>query len=345
MNKKTWIGSVVAIVAGLTGVGLMLHQMRSHLSAQGGADRSVSEEAKRVLKVGYLPVTCHLTCPVTDFASRTSKTTRFESQRFTDFPTAVEAFKSGQIHAQFLIAPLAMKLREQGIDAQIVYLGHRDGSTVMVRKDYAGTDLRGLAGKTFAIPSKFSNQYLVIRKLMEDQGMSPDSIRFVEMPPPEMPRAIATHAIDAYFVGEPHAAKAELDGSARVLYMAKDIWPKFISCVLVVSGKLIREQPELVSELVLKIAQSGEWAERNRLNAAKVAAPYFRQDEKVVRYVLTQPADRVSYRMLTPQDDEIQKIEDMAIKAGILSKPIPIAELVNRSFIPKTIESAQIEVN
>jgi NitT/TauT family transport system substrate-binding protein len=329
----------------MAGLGFSLKQMRAHLATQENGNRQVSEEAKRVLKVGYLPVTCHLTCPVTDFASRTSKTTRFESQRFTDFPTAVEAFKSGQLHAQFLIAPLAMKLREQGVDAQIVYLGHRDGSTVMVRKDYPGKDLRGLVGKRFAIPSKFSNQYLVIRKLMEDQGVSPESIRFVEMPPPEMPRAIATGAIDAYFIGEPHAAKAELDGSARVLYLAKDIWPKFISCVLVVSGKLIREQPELVSELVLKIAQSGEWAERHRVEAAKVAAPYFRQDEKVVRYVLTHPPDRVSYRMLTPQDDEIQKIEDMALKAGILSKPIPIAELVNRSFIPKTLEPAQVEVN
>src|SRR6266404_4299250 len=137
------------------------------------------------LVVGFLPVTCHLTCPVTDFATRTSKETRFESQRFTDFPTVVEAIKSGRLDATFMIAPLAMKLREQGVPVKIVYLGHRDGSTVMVRKDLPAQNLADLRGKTFAIPSKYSNQYLVIRKLMEDQGVKPDEIRFVELPPPD----------------------------------------------------------------------------------------------------------------------------------------------------------------
>ena len=82
-------------------------------------------------------MTCHLTCPVTDFATRTSATTRFESQRFTDFPTIVESIKGGRLEATFMIAPLAMKLREQGVPVKILYLGHRDGSTVMVRKGSA----------------------------------------------------------------------------------------------------------------------------------------------------------------------------------------------------------------
>jgi NitT/TauT family transport system substrate-binding protein len=255
-----------------------------------------------------------------------------------------EAFKSGRLQASFFIAPLAMKLREQGAPVKIVYLGHRDGSEVMVRKDDPATSLRDLRGKRFGIPSRFSNQYLVIRKLMEDQGVGPDEINFVEMAPPDMPGALGAGAIDAYFVGEPHAAKAEFDGTGRVLYYAKDIWPHFISCVLVVSEKLIAEHPDEVRDLVRGIAESGEWAETHREEAAKVAAPYFRQDEKLVRYVLTQPPDRVSYRMLTPTDAELQRIHDMAIKAGILERPIRMEDLVDRSFIPPDIKPADISV-
>jgi NitT/TauT family transport system substrate-binding protein len=59
---------------------------------------------------------------VTDFATRTSATTRFESQRFTDFPTIVESIKGGRLDATFMIAPLAMKLREQGVPVKILYL-------------------------------------------------------------------------------------------------------------------------------------------------------------------------------------------------------------------------------
>jgi NitT/TauT family transport system substrate-binding protein len=331
-----WLLGLILLIAVLAFIRFKPWRLRgnSHQQAQARAE----------LKVGFLPVTCHLTCPVTDYATRTSTQTRFESQRFTDFPTVVESIKSGRLDATFMIAPLAMKLREQGVPVKICYLGHRDGSTVIVRKDLPAQSLRDLKGKTFAIPSKYSNQYLVITKLMADQGVDPKDIKFVELPPPDMPGALAAKAIDAYFVGEPHAAKAELDGTGRVLYHAKDIWPHFISCVLVVTDKLIQERPEVVRDLVRGIAESGEWAETHRIEAAKVVSPYFRQDEKLVRYVLTQPPDRVSYRMLTPTDEELQRIHDMALKAGILQKPIDMKDLVDREFIPTDIKPANIQV-
>ena len=330
--------SVARWVVGLVLVVAVLGLMRFKPWQRGGVPH-----AREQLQVGFLPVTCHLTCPVTDYATRTSTATRFESQRFTDFPTIVESIKGGRLEATFMIAPLAMKLREQGVPVKIAYLGHRDGSTVMVRSDLTEVkDLRGLRGRTFAIPSKYSNQYLVIRKLMDDQGIGPDEVRFVELPPPDMPGALASKAIDAYFVGEPHPAKAELDGTGRILYHAKDIWPRFISCVLVVRDELIAERPEVVRDLVRGIAESGEWAEQNRLKAAKVAAPYFRQDQKLLEYVLTTPLDRVSYRHLTPTDEDLQQIMKYALKAGILRKPIDLSDLVDRRFIPADIQPAAI---
>jgi len=172
--------------------------------------------------------------------------------------------------------------------------------------------------------------------------MQPGDIEFVDLPPPDMPSALAAGAIDAYFVGEPHAAKAELNGTGRVLYYAKDIWPRFVSCVLVVRDELIAEHPEIVRDLVRGIAESGEWAERNRLTAARVAAPYFRQDQKLLEFVLTSPTDRVSYRHLTPTDEDLQQIMKYAIKAGILRKPIDLSDLVDRRFIPADIQPANI---
>jgi NitT/TauT family transport system substrate-binding protein len=307
-------------------------------------DGSAASAARETLAVGFLPVTCHLTCPVTAYASETSRLTHFESQRFTDFPTVVETLKSGRLDATFMIAPLAMKLKEQGVGVKIVYLGHRDGSTVIVRSGLAAKSLRDLKGRTLAIPSKYSNQNLVIRKLMKDQGLQPDDITFVEMPPPDMPGALASKAIDAFFVGEPNPARAELDGTGRVLYFAKDIWPHFISCVLVVTDRLIAQRPSVVKDLVRGIAESGEWAETHRSDAATLVAPYFRQDEKLIRYVLMQPPDRVSYRMLTPDDEEMQKIADMGFEAGILERHLDIRGLVDRQFIPADIESAPIRM-
>ena len=114
------LGALVAVAV----LGLLRH--RTSGPARGDAQVGHSSGKREVLTVGFLPVTCHLTCPVTDFASKTSPSTRFESQRFTDFPTVVETMKSGRLDATFMIAPLAMKMREQGVAIKIVYLGHRD---------------------------------------------------------------------------------------------------------------------------------------------------------------------------------------------------------------------------
>jgi NitT/TauT family transport system substrate-binding protein len=300
--------------------------------------------AEGELEVGFLPVTCHLTCPVTDYATKTTTTsTRFVSKRFSDFPTVAEALKARKIDATFMLAPLAMVLIEQHVPIKVVYLGHRDGSTVIVRKDSDAHSIRDLKGKVLAIPSHSSNQYLVLLRLMEMNSMKPDDIIFRDMPPPNMPASLAAGAIDAYFVGEPMAAKAELDGTGRVLYYAKDIWPHFISCVLVVRQELIDEHPEIVHDLVRGIAESGEWAETHRLDAARIAAPYYRQDEKLLRFVLTEPPDRVSYRDLTPSDDDMNDIEDYAIKAGLLHHRINLGDLMDRRFIPKNITKINLQ--
>lgn len=244
-----------------------------------------------------------------------------------------------------MIAPLAMKLREQGVPVKIACLGHRDGSQLMVRKESTAKDLRDLRGKTIAIPNPFSNENFFVNKMMRDQGVRPDEIKFVSMAPPEMPVALATNSIDAFIVAEPYCGKAEMEGYGRVLYYAKDIWPNYISCALVVHEDLIRDNPAVVRDLVRGINESGEWTERNREDAAKLVSPYFRQDEKLLRYVLTQPADRVTYRNLNPTDEEMQRILDMGISLGFLKTRTPMSELMDKSFFPEEINPAQIDLS
>jgi NitT/TauT family transport system substrate-binding protein len=311
----------------------------------GAIHEGGNKKASRALTVGFLPVTCHLTCPVTDFASKNTQSgTNFNSRLFSDFPTIVSAIEAKQIQASFMIVPLAMKLREQGVPVRICYLGHRDGSEIIVAKNSSIRSLRDLKGKKVALPSFFSNQNFVIHKLMEDYGMKPDDITFIILPPPDMPTSLAAGAIDGYFVGEPFCAKAEFDGTGRVLYYSKDIWPNFISCALVVHEDLIKSNPEIVKDLVHGIAESGLWAETHRSEAAKLAAPYFHQDEKLLHYVLTSSPERVKYVNLNPTDEDLQSIEDMGLKMGFLKKHIPVDELVNRTFIPKQIRSIALDV-
>ena len=125
---------IAGIVLTLTVLGLLRYHPWTNVP--GGNARDVIHEgsnrkALQSLTVGYLPVTCHLTCPVTDFASKTTQTgTNFNSRVFSDFPTVVSALEAKLVQATFMIVPLAMKLREQGVPVKICYLGHRDGSEI-----------------------------------------------------------------------------------------------------------------------------------------------------------------------------------------------------------------------
>lgn len=272
--------------------------------------------------------------------------TVFKAQKFTDFPSMKEALIARKIDATFMIAPLAMKLVSDGVPVKICYLGHRDGSAMVVGKDSAIRDFKDLAGKTVAIPSRFSNQNLLMLRMMKKNGMPADAITLKEVPPPEHPSALASKAVDAFIVGEPHPSKAELEGYGRVLYLMKDLWPEFISCVLVVREELIVEQRPLVQELVDGIAASGEWLDEDREAGAQhrkdaafvVGNMFYSQKPELLEHVLTKPIDRVSYTNLMPPKATFDEIMDLAVESKVLPRRMDFTEYCDTSFAPDLLK-------
>jgi NitT/TauT family transport system substrate-binding protein len=261
----------------------------------------------------------------------------FESRKFTDWATVKEALIAREIEAVFILAPMAMQLAADGIPVKVVYLGHRDGTAIIVGTDSPISDFGDLRGKSIAIPSRFANQNILMHKMMKEWGMPPDSINLREVPPPEHPSALRSGSIDGYIVGEPFAAQAQVDGYGRVLYHTKDIWEDFISCVVVVREELIDEERELVQELVDGIAKSGKWLDEglaHRMDAAEVAAEhYYFQDPELLKFVLSKPVDRVKYTNLAPLKDDFDEIMELAFEIGVLSRPIAFEEYVDDSFV------------
>jgi len=330
-TSKTWAVVVIALIV----VGAVAY---SHLHKSG--------HIRQTLDVGFVPVTCHLTCPVVDYATKTTATgTEFDAQRFTSFPPIVEAMKSKRLEAAFLTVPLAMQMCEQGAPVKICCLGHRNGSALVVQKDSLIKSVLDLKGKTIAIPSPYSNENILLHMLMKQNGLTDRDVKIVVIGPPDMPTDLAAKTIDGFVVAEPFVSLAEKNGAGRVLFYAKDIWPNYISCALVVHEDLIKSRPDIVRDLVRGIVDSGAWADANREDAAKLAAPYFRQNVALLTYILTQPRDRVIYRMLTPGDAEMQRIEDMGIALGILHKRTPMSELMDKTFIPATIAPIAMETS
>ena len=260
--------------------------------------------------------------------------------RFSGFPEIKESIVAGHLPATFMLAPLAMKLRAEGVPIKIVYLGHRDGTAMMVHKDSNIRTISDLRGKTIAIPNRYSNQYLIIFKALRDNGLSVRDVKILEMPPPDMPAALYSKSVDAVTSGEPFMAQTQLEDYGRVLYQAKEIWPNFISCVLIVREDVIAQHPEWVSQLVDGIARSGKWLEggmEHRMEAAEVVSrQYYNQRPELLRYVLRTPPDRVTYSNLLLLRKEFEQIEALARDAGILDGSVSFDDYADPTFSDKT---------
>jgi NitT/TauT family transport system substrate-binding protein len=274
---------------------------------------------------------------VTDYISRHSLDENlFIPKMFQGFPEIKEALISDRMQAGFLVAPMAMALRAQGVPIKIVYLGHRYGSAVVVRKDGPIHSVPDLRGKVIAVPSRYSDERLIVFKVLKQFGIDPKEVKLVEMAPPDVASALEAKAIDAFSMGEPYPSQAEMAGFGRILFRARDYWPDFMSCVLVVRQDVIDRRPQAVQVLVDGIARSGLWLEGglpHREYAAEVVGRYyFHQPPPLLRWALTNPIDRVTYTPLSPRKPDFDLVRDLMIETGVLDRKIEFDEYVDVRF-------------
>ncbi len=304
-----------------------------------------ADKKSNTLVVGGLPVTCNLTLPVACVSKRAANgsapvgSTKFEFEysKYNGWPEIKESLMSGGIQAGYMLAPLVMDLADKGIPLKIVSLGHRSGAVIMVRTDSPYQHFRQLTGKRIAIPSRFAVDFLFLRRMLAQETMGVEQVEIVEMAPPDMPAALYANAVDAYCTGEPFGAAAQSAGFARPLRMTRDEWPKYICCVLAVRGELIAANSAMVQDLVNQVLGAGAWLDghpENREKAVQIAAgpKFFNQDPKILRFVMRNPTDRVTYgdlRMIRSEFDDLMRL---SLQAGTIKHPIAYEKYVDEQF-------------
>jgi NitT/TauT family transport system substrate-binding protein len=278
---------------------------------------------------------------VTDYVAEHSDVGKmFLPRMFQGFPEIKEALIADRMQAGFLVAPMAIALRSQGVPIKIVYLGHRYGSALVVAKDGPVRSVHDLRGRTIAIPSRFSDERLIVGRALRANGMRETDVAMVEMAPPDVASALNSGAIDAFVMGEPFPSQAELGGYGRVLFFAKEYWPDYISCVLVVRDDIIQRRPEAVQLLVDGIARSGLWLDETRAHreyaAEFVGRYYYQQPKLMLEWALTHPMERVMYTPLSPTKRDFDLIVDLMVEAGLLDKRLDFDDYVDTTFAERT---------
>ncbi|MBL0714127.1 MAG: ABC transporter substrate-binding protein [Desulfosarcina sp.] len=288
------------------------------------------QDVRATIRMGYMPVVTNLAAPLLDLTSAHTGDYRFKAIKFASFAEMAEALRNGHIEAAFMIAPLAIVLKQQETDVRIVYIVNRHESTLVVRKALKVRSILDLAGKTLAVPMRYSGHHLAVLDMLKGTPVE-GRVKIVEMNPPDMASALAAGSLDAYFVGEPFAAQTLLSGDAEVLHYVEEIWPHFICNLVLVKQDLIERNPEAVRQMVAGAARSGMWAHQYPQKAATIASHYWNQPREVIAFALTTPEARIEYDRFTPRVSEIQELADKMHRYNLIPNT-DITTLVDDRF-------------
>ncbi|WP_026297469.1 ABC transporter substrate-binding protein [Paenibacillus daejeonensis] len=315
------------MAAGLTAVSLLL---LAACGTETTAPAPGSQESKTI-RIGYLPIT-HA-APLYLEQGLDKEGYEIELVKFGSWPDLMDALNTGHIDGASVLVQLAMRAKEQGIDLKTVALGHKDGNVVVSSQDVEA--VADLQGQSFAIPSRFSSHNILLYEMLKREGLAYTDVNVVELPPPEMPVALAEGRIAGYVVAEPFGAASVVAGHGKVLFQSDELWPESICCVMVLRSDWIRENEELTGNVVEKYVEAGQLAEHKDAHAKEALGSFLNVQEDVLDLSL----EWIHYDELKLDEASYRTLSDYLVEMGLSENPPAFEEFVDNRFIEKVLES------
>ena len=249
------------------------------LSAGDALAQSASND--QPVKIGYLPITD--AAPLLVAHARKlfeAEGLRTEKPRlFRSWAQVIEAFVAGQVNVIHLLSPATLWVRYgTRFPAKVVAWNHVNGSAPTVAPGI--NSVSELGGKTVAVPFWYSIHNVILQQLLQANGLvpvnrnrdgiKPNEVNLVVMPPAEMVSALAGKSIAGFIVAEPFNAAAETAGVGKVLRLSGDVWKNHACCVTFLAERDIAERPEWAQRVTNAIVKAQLWTRGNQLDAAKL---------------------------------------------------------------------------
>lgn len=290
-----------------------------------------------VFKIGYLPITHSLAVVVADKLNTGKyKNSKPELVKFSSWPELLDAYNSGKVQAVSELLVLALAGAEKGVPESVVALSHRHGDILTVAKDI--NSVRDLKGKRVAIPHRMSVHNILLSQALKKEGLTLKDVEWIELPPPDMPAALARGDIKAFIVAEPFGTKAIQSGFGKKLLNAKDIWADYICCGLVINPAFKKKYPAAAHEYVDSFTAAGRYIDANRKDAIKIARQYMNIDEKVFEQSLSHD---VTYGDLRIKRGEVEQLQKYALELNLLKKPVNLDSLLDLSLVAAPVKKGR----
>ncbi|MGA9188154.1 MAG: ABC transporter substrate-binding protein [Methanosarcina sp.] len=256
------------------------------------------------------------------------------------FPTGapeMQAMLAGDLDVAYVGAAPVITALSQGLDAKIVEPVQINGSSLVLRPEYKYESPKDLKGLKIATYPTGTIQDTLIREWLKENGLDPEKdVTILGMTPGDAVTAISAKQVAAVFLPHPSPAVVEREGNGRTIVQSGQMEPNHACCVLVVSGKLIREHPDIVEQIVKTHIKATDYNKANVDEAAKIYSNKTTEDLETIRASLkewdgawiTDPA------LIENSTVDYSRIQS---ELGYTSKSLTQGEIFDTSFYDKAI--------
>jgi NitT/TauT family transport system substrate-binding protein len=192
---------------------------------------------------------------------------------FPSGPSEMQAMQAGELDVAYVGAAPVLTSLATGLDAKIVAGVNTQGSDLVVRSDLDYKGPESLKGKTIGTFAAGSIQDTVLRDWLKKNNIDPaKDVTITAMAPGDAVTAIIAGKVDAVFLPTPSPSIIVNQGKGKIVVHSGEMYPGHTCCVLVVSGKLIREHPEIVKQIIATNDKAVAWNLKNTDEAAVIYA-------------------------------------------------------------------------
>lgn len=192
------------------------------------------------------------------------------------FPSGAPEMTSmlaGDLDVAYVGAAPFISALSEGLDAKIVAAVQVQGSDLVVRTGVPyekPEDLKGLKIATFP-PGTI--QDTLLRNWLKTNNIDPDNdVTILPMTSADAVTAISAGQVDAVFLPHPSPTQIKEGGYGRTVIKSGEIMPNHACCVIVVSGDLIRNHPDVVKQIVKTHMEATEYNNAHPDEAAQIYA-------------------------------------------------------------------------
>ncbi|MGY1690453.1 ABC transporter substrate-binding protein [Geodermatophilus sp. SYSU D01105] len=218
---------------------------------------------------------------------------------------------------------------EQGLPVRMVAGGtstsedpEQDFSALMVAPDSPVTGISQLEGQRIAVNTLRNINDVVVGAMLEDAGLTPDSVEFVELPFPDMAPAVLGGDVAAAVVIEPFVTAAEQQGMKIVGHPYSELRPGLQIGTYVMSAQAVQEDPEVAEAF---------------LQGVQATADAIREDPESFRAALPEISDispelasqvRINTWQGGTDRESVELIQDRMVSYGLIEAPVDLDEVV-----------------